>query len=723
MAQLIITEKPKSAQQVALALADKKPTKKAIGGVAYYEIKHNGAPIIVASTIGHIFGLAEKNKKGWRYPVFDVEWKPLDDVQKNSGAKKFVTALKKLAKEADSFVVATDYDIEGEVIGLNVIRYIAKKKDASRMKYSTLTKPDLVEAYEHISKTLDWGQANAGETRHILDWYWGINLSRALTLAVKTTGGFKLLSSGRVQGPALKTIVDREKDIRAFVPIPFWDVVLTVLAQGQNLIAEHKHGSFKNKDEALKAHGAAQAKTATVSTIERSEFKQQPPHPFDLTSLQIEAFKTLRVSPKETLEIAQDLYTSGFISYPRTSSQQLPAAIGFERILSELSKQETYAPLCKLLKGKPLMPNNGKKTDPAHPALYPTGIEPGSLEGKKLRVYDLITRRFLATFGEAAVRENNTVTLMANTEPFVASGTRTIKQGWHVFYQPYLKLKETELPKLKEGEKLTVVSVDMLDKETQPPRRYNEASIIKELERKNLGTKATRAQIVDTLFDRGYVQGHQAIEATDLGIQTVETLLEYAPGILDEELTRRFEEEMDEIREQKKKGPEVLKEAREVLTKLLADFKSKEKEIGQKLHGAHRETEDKANTIGPCMVCKQGTLMMRRGKFGRFIACSRYPDCAASFKLPVTGFIKPAQTMCDTCTYPNVLVIKKGRRPQELCINLACPSKKIPESIEAQACPKCKEGQLILRKSIYGGFAGCNRFPKCRHIAKIEVKE
>ena len=162
------------------------------------------------------------------------------------------TAAVKLAKNAGSVTIATDYDIEGEVIGLNVVRYIAKKTDAQRMKYSTLTKPDLIEAYKNISPTLDWGQANAGETRHILDWYWGINLSRALTIAVKTTGGFKLLSSGRVQGPALKIIVDKEKEIRAFKSEPYWEVQLVLNENNVEFIAQHEKGRFTDRNEAEK---------------------------------------------------------------------------------------------------------------------------------------------------------------------------------------------------------------------------------------------------------------------------------------------------------------------------------------------------------------------------------------------------------------------------------------------------------------------------------------
>ena len=220
MAELIITEKPNAAKKIADALADGKPVKKLVNKVPYYELTHNGKDIIVGCAVGHLYGLKQKEKKV-KLPIFDIEWIPTSEISKGSAfTKKYLNVLKKIAKTADSFMVATDYDIEGEVIGLNVVRFTCKQKDAKRMKFSTLTKDELVESYEHAQAHLDWGQANAGEARHFLDWYYGINVSRALTKAVHTTGYFKLLSTGRVQGPALKMIVDKEKEIKAFKPDP-----------------------------------------------------------------------------------------------------------------------------------------------------------------------------------------------------------------------------------------------------------------------------------------------------------------------------------------------------------------------------------------------------------------------------------------------------------------------------------------------------------------------
>ncbi len=724
MSELIITEKPKAAQMIAAALADKKPSKKSENGVPYYELKHKNRKIIVGCAVGHLFGIGEKKdkkRKGWTYPVFDIEWKPIFDIDRGAAfTKKYVAALKELSKHATSFTVATDYDIEGETIGYNVIKYIAKQKDARRMKFSTLTKDEIVQSYNNASSHIDWGQANAGVVRHELDWYWGINLSRALTSSMKAAGFFKILSSGRVQGPALKIIVSREREIKAFMAEPFWLVELKASSKSGDFIAWHEKDKFLKKNDAESVLEKVKGKDGKVDSIRKDEFKQQAPSPFDLTTLQTEAYRCHRINPKETLEIAQDLYTSGYISYPRTSSQKLPPAIGYASILKNLAKQKQYSSLCEALLKKQLVPNEGKKSDPAHPAIFPTGIAPKKLNPRAGKIYDLIVRRFLATFAEPAVRLTVVARISINSEMFIARGITTLEKGWHVYYGEYAKFKEEELPKLEERESIKNKGVHIHDKETQPPKRYTPASIVRELEKNNLGTKATRSEIVDTLFRRGYVTG-QAIEATDLGIQTIETLEKYCPEIIDEELTRHFELEMDLVQFKDKPGENVLGEARQVITKVLGEFKKKEKEIGESLITATKESEDKANTVGKCVEC-DGNLMIKMGKFGRFIACSKYPDCKVTFKLPRAGLVKVTETRCEHCDHPEILMIRRGKQPQSICISPTCPSKKTTGDTSEKPCPKCKEGTVIPRTSIYGTFMACNKFPKCRYTERLKSK-
>ncbi|MBI4441103.1 DNA topoisomerase I [Candidatus Woesearchaeota archaeon] len=731
---LIITEKPKSAQKIAEALADAKAKKEASDSVPYYRVTHEGKELIVASAVGHLYSLTQKKGLKWSYPVFDVEWKPIADINKEAKyTKKYVKAITTLAKKASAFVVATDYDIEGEVIGLNCVRFACKQKDAKRMKFSTLTKPDLVKAFTKLSPTLDWGQANAGETRHILDWYYGINLSRALTDAIKAQGTFKIMSAGRVQGPALKLIVTKEKDIKAFVSKPFWQITLHSSKQEKPIVALHAENQFWEKTSAEKVYGRVRdQKKATVAKIKREQFRQSPPTPFDLTSLQVETYKVHKISPKETLAIAQELYIGGFISYPRTSSQKLPKEIGYDKILKDLALQQEYKDAAKFLLGKKtITPNEGKKEDPAHPAIYPTGIPPAGINEHEAKVYDLIVRRFLATFGDPAVREVADVIIMCNNEEFNANGIITKEKGWHTLYGKYAIFKEEDLPPLAEGEIIPVTTVEMTEKETQPPRRYTESSIIKELEKHNLGTKATRAQIIDTLYQRGYCAGKPAIEATEFGIKTCETLEKYCPAIVDEELTRHFEIEMENVRQFKASEDEVLAKARELLTKVINEFVPKKKEVGAGLLEAFKETREQAAHLGECPVCKNGALQLRRGKYGAFVACSGYPACTTTFSLPASGLIQPAKRLCDDCGYPVVRIIRKGKRPQEVCINQTCKSKTQESEQVASAvasgelekkCPKCSKS-LVLRKSIYGQFWGCSGYPACRHTERVTQKE
>ena len=732
MYELIITEKPNAAKKIADALADGKPVKKSVNKVPYYEITHSGKDIVVGCAVGHLYGLRQKVKKV-PLPIFDVEWAPTSDISKGAAfSKKYLTILKRLAKKADSFTVATDYDIEGEVIGLNIVRFVCKKDDAKRMKFSTLTKDELVDSYKHASSTLDWGQANAGETRHILDWYYGINVSRALTKAIATTGRFKLMSTGRVQGPALKLIVDKEKEIKAFKPDPYWMISLNGKVNDTDIEAWHEKDKIFEKENAEKIHNKIKnEKKAKVKDVITKKFNQAPPNPFDLTSLQIEAHKCLRISPKITLEIAQELYTGGYISYPRTSSQQLPPSIGYEKILKKLAKATGYQEGANfLLKKSNLKPNNGKKTDPAHPAIYPTGIIP-KLEQEKIKLYDLIVRRFLATFGNPAVRETVQAKIEVKEEIFIAKGTTTIESGWHTLYGKYVMFKEEELPAMKKDDDINVKKIVKHDKETTPPKRYTESSIIKELEKRNLGTKATRAQIIDTLFQRGYIDG-KAIEATELGIRTSETLSKYCHTLVNEKLTIHFEEDMEMIRQKKTTKEHVIDEAKKVVTDIVKDFKKNEKEIGKELLAANEETINVMTHVGKCPNCKEGQLTIRKGKFGQFIACDKYPDCKTIFSLP-SALIKPTKNVCEKCGLPKVMIIKKRKRPQEVCINPKCPSKmegypaeklKEMEEIESgkleKPCPKCKKGKLVLRKSIYGAFLGCNRYPKCRYTEKFE---
>ncbi len=531
--ELIITEKPQAALKIASSLG--KSVQKSINGVPYYEVDRQGKKIVVASAVGHLFTLAQTSS-GSGIPVFDIKWVPNYMVRKGDFSKKYHDVLARLVKNSGSMTVATDYDIEGEVIGLNVVRFIGNQKDASRMKFSTLTQKELNDSYEKKFPSLDWGQAIAGETRHYLDWFYGINLSRALMNALKAIGKFKIMSIGRVQGPALNMIVQKEKQISSFKPQAYWQIFITLESPKIELV--HNRDIFKKEE--LGKFKELLGKSADVETKKKRE--EIPPNPpFNLTNLQTEAYRLFGLNPGKTLQIAQNLYLAGLISYPRTSSQKLPPSINYGEILRNLAIKYKAEKL--LTREKPV---EGKKTDPAHPSIYPTE-NTGNLSDDEKKIYDIIVKRFLSLFCEDAVLENKTISAKISNLIFYARGSTIIKKGWLSIYP--LKFKEEEIPDV--NGKIKISNLDIIEKETQPPHRYSPASVISELEKRNLGTKATRSAILETLYDRGYIHG-QSIKATSLGISLIETMEKHSPIIIDESLTRNFEKEMNAIQASKK---------------------------------------------------------------------------------------------------------------------------------------------------------------------------
>lgn len=666
---LIITEKPNAANRIAHALADGSVEKLSKYGADYFKFRRNGKEIVVAPAVGHLFVLNEQStNRHWTYPIFSVEWKPTFMEKNNIWSKKYYQNISELAKHASDFISACDYDIEGSVIAYNIIRFICNAKDGKRMKFSTLTDSDIVEAYEKASNHLDFPQIEAGLARHQLDWYFGINLSRALTLALEHSGGYWTLSTGRVQGPTLSLLEQRQKEIKAFKTTPYWEIELDGNIDGKEVTASHIKDKFWKKDEADTIMHKCKGKDGIIEDVEKKLRKELPPFPFDLTTLQRESYSLFGYSPKQTLDIAQALYEHALISYPRTSSQKLPVRIGWKSILGKLAENPEYSELAKKVLSIPnVKPNEGPKEDSAHPSIFPTGHKPAKLSQYQKRVYDLIVKRFLAVFGEPALREQARVVINVNKELFVAHGITTLKPGWMELYRPYSKAKDQILPELAKGEKVHVKRIEMLDKQTEPPSRFTQASILKEMETLGLGTKATRAQILQTLYDRSYIKD-QSIIVTDLGEAVVNALEKHCPEIISIDLTKKFEQEMDQIEEGKKKREEIIKKAEKELERILADFKTHEKDIGRHILSAVKDFEKEEHTVGKCPECGGELHIIHSKKSGkRFVGCTNYPKCSKSFPLPQRGFIHVIDKKCF-CGLGIVEVRSAGRRPWRLCV-------------------------------------------------------
>lgn len=665
---LIITEKPQAAQKIAFALGN--PRKHLEKNIPYYELERNNEKIIVVSAVGHLFNLTYvKGQQGW--PIFRLEWVPSFTTKKVEYTKNYYDLIKKIYKRAKEFIIATDYDVEGEVIGWNVLRFICNQKTAKRMKYSTLTKAELEKSYDNSLPELDWGQAYAGETRHIIDWLYGINLSRALMSAIKKVNSFKLLSIGRVQGPALKIIIEREREIDSFKPEPYWQVFAIV----NKIPFKHPKDIFEKK-ELEKFENIKEANAET----KKSEEHIEPPHPFDLTTLQREAYRHHGISPSQTLSISQKLYLDGLISYPRTSSQKIPSSIEPKKILKVLERH--FPNEIKI--ATRTNPIEGKKLDPAHPSIFPTG-EHRELTGNDQKLYNLIVKRFISAFSPDAITHNKRIKLTALNSPgleipeitFTASGLKVQEKGWTSVYPT--QLEENDLPDLNGKVKIDEIKIE--EKETQPPKRYTPTSLITLLEKKNLGTKTTRSLIIETLFDRGYLDG-KSIKATPLGIKLIEALEKYSPIIIDENLTRKLEEEMESIQLSKEKNlenkeKEIIQKTERIITDISKEFKLKEEDIGKELlEGIQdgRKEEQENNTLIQCPTCKQGNLRILYSKKTQrnFVACSNYPNCKQTYSLPPNALIKISDKLCESCHFPKILAIRKAKRPWEFCFNPEC---------------------------------------------------
>jgi DNA topoisomerase-1 len=675
---LIISEKPQAALRIATALAESKIKKYSKRGAYWLEFTRGNERIVVVPAVGHLFVLDTVKGEGWSYPEFDTEWVPTFGKKGTEFTKKYYDNIRFLVKEAGSFIIATDYDVEGEVIGFNILRFLCNQEDAKRMKFSTLTKYDLIEAYENVINHIDFGQAEAGLTRHYLDFHWGINTTRALTLAMKefVKNGFVVVSSGRVQSPTLKILTDREIEIKKFVPVPFWQLILKWLHDGKVIEAMYEKDKIWDKDEALKVLEECKNKDALVKDLEKNKSQILPPLPFDTTALQIEAYRCFGFSPSQTMSVAEALYNQALISYPRTSSQKLPAKIGYNKILQGLSNIDEFQKICQELLSKPVLkPREGKKIDPAHIAIYPTGEIPKGLTNQQKNLYNLIVKRFFSVFGEPGVRETTKVTLAIKNHLFISTGIRTLDPGWLRYYSEFIRLEDQLLPEVKKGQTVKVKELKVEEKETQPPKRYSQASILKEMEKLDLGTKATRAQILQTLYDRGYIRG-KSIEVTDFGQKVIQVLDEYCPRIVSVELTRKFEEEMEMVSEGKKRRDDVVEDSKKVLIEILEDFKKNQSKIGEALTKAYISFKKDQKFIGKCPECGNDLSIITSRKTGkRFVGCSNYKNgCRFSTPLPQSGSIKGLNKNCDICSYP-LISVRFKRKWYTSCTNMKCSSK------------------------------------------------
>ena len=712
MNEVIICEKPSSAEKIAKALSPSAKKKVYNKKVKYWELERDSKNITVLSGVGHLYSLIPKDAK---YRVsFNLHWVPSYEASKASSfTKNYLRAIKKFGKDADSYIHACDYDVEGTLIGYNALKFACGEdslKKASRMKFSTLTKKDIIDAYENRID-IDMHQVDNGIARHILDYYFGMNISIALSDSVrKTKHRFLKLSVGRVQTPTLSILVNREKEIREFVPEPYW--VIKALLDFENIEIKHVAGNIFDRQLAEEIFNKCNGKDAVVDKIEISNSKTRPPVPFNLSGLQAEAYNVFGFSPKRTQVAAQNLYSAGYTSYPRTSSQKWPESLGFATIFKQLSADPEFKKHIDKLPSK-LRPNNGKKEDAAHPPIHPTGILPGKLNKDEQKIYDLILYRFIAVFFDAAKFETMKTTLDIEGEKFKFSRRRVTYKGWMEHY-PFKKIDDEIFPDINEGDVMSVKKLISDEKETKPPARYNQASLIKELEKKNLGTKATRADIIDKLYDRKYIEGSK-IEVNSLGEHLIDTLNTYCHNLTSEKLTRSLEIKLEGINTDKATKDSVVNEGEKEVKEILGDIDKNIQGIGSKLYEAYQAS----NIVGECSC--GGKLVKRSGRYGDFVGCTNYPDCNVTYSLPVNASV--IKKTCERCGLP-MIVAGKGRNRQEMCLDPNCGKENVKKHApeEVGECPQCGK-PLLKRSGRFGEFIGCKGFPKCKFTCSVEELE
>lgn len=701
--RLIITEKNDAAKKIAGILAANGVKEDAYLKIPHYQFSDaEGEPTAAVGLKGHVVQVD--------FPPEFSEWRKVEPralidapLVKTETAKSVVRAVKRLAAAATGLIIATDFDREGELIGLEALELAVAEnprlaRSVRRARFSALTPGEIKRAFSHLDH-LSEPLAKAGEARQDIDLIWGATLTRFVSLATSRLGS-QFLSVGRVQTPTLVLVVEREKERRAFVSEPFWVVKVDLEAEGQRFGAVHKEERFTDEARATAVFEKLVG-PGKVTAVKQTSRKVPRPAPFNTTSF-TSAATSLGYSAAAAMRIAEDLYMSGHISYPRTDNTVYPSSLDLRESLALLAQGEFGREAGELLSRVSLHPSRGDKRTTDHPPIYPTGSpRRGELGDREWRLYELVARRFMATLADEAVMQSNRIDLVLSGEPFFARGNRVVSAGWLDYY-PYSRQKDLELPPLNKDDLVELVDKQLEAKETQPPSRYGQGTLIELMEKHNLGTKATRHAIIQNLYDRGYVHGNP-VEPTEMGIKMAEALQEYAPRIASPEMTAELEKDMDLISERDLTKEQVVTISRDLLREAYKSLEQNREKVASKIYEGI--TDDRI--LGQCPTCGENKLRVIRSKATkkRFVGCAGYPACDQTYPLPQRGDIIGTDEICPQCGSPKIKILG-GRRPWVLCLDPYCPTK--AEYREKQAA----------RAAVKAASAGDDGAPAKRRTAR-----
>ena len=654
--------------------------------------------------------------KGWKVPSLPyLVWAP---VVKEPAEKEIIRTLKNLAKKADEVIIATDFDREGELIGsdaVSMVRQVNEDVPVVRARYSSFTKPELEHAFARENLVaVDDDLAAAGESRQFIDLIWGAVLTRYLTMA-KFGGLGNVRSAGRVQTPTLALVARREKERQAFVPEDYWVVRGTAATQkGEEFKVAHATARFKDEATATSAYEDAKAAgKARVTDVVKKTRKGTIQTPFNTTSLQTAAAAE-GLTPARTMRIAESLYMSGLISYPRVDNTVYPETLDLSEVVTMLKGVPQYANYCdELLAAQPLTATRGKQETTDHPPIYPTGVgDPDKLRPEEWKLYNLSARRFLATLSEQPVIEGTKVTLDAGGQTFAASGDVLVKPGYRAIY-PYGSKKDEQLPALSVGQEVDLTSLDLEAKQTEPPARYSQGKLVQEMERLGLGTKSTRASIIERLYEVKYLK-NDPIEPSQLGMAIIDALECYAAHITTPEMTSELEGDMTKVAEGQASQDAVVDHSRELLASLLEGLIEHKEDLGEAISDAVQADAK----IGVCPKCGHDLLVKQSAKTrSSFIGCSAWPECEVTYPLP-QGKIQTVEELCPVCGCPQIKVQPFRSKPYVVCVDPACPTNKEPD-VTVGVCPTCaaagREGLLIAHRSerTLKRFIRCTNYDEC----------
>jgi DNA topoisomerase-1 len=713
--ELIVTEKDNAARRIADILSDGGASAERRNGVNVYRWGDKRC----VGLSGHVVGVD--------FPAEYSDWRDVQpaelvdaDVVKTPTQENIVRTLQSLAEECDAAVIATDYDREGELIGKEAYELIEEVADVpiSRVRFSSITENEVKSAFADPDD-LDFDLAAAGEARQVVDLLWGAALTRFLSLSAKQLGE-DFISVGRVQSPTLKLIVDREREIQAFDPDDYWELFADLLKGEEGFEAQYFYKEDGTENERVWDESDAEAafeqlqgaREAIVESVNRRRRTDDPPEPFNTTQY-IRAAGSLGLSAQKAMSVAEELYTAGYITYPRTDNTVYPDDLDPSDLLEAFVGHHPFSDDAESLLDDDIEPTEGDEETTDHPPIHPTGEIPPKqeLSDDEWEVYELVVRRFFATVADAAEWEHLKVVADANGCLLKANGKRLVEAGYHDVY-PYSSTAENYVPDVEEGELLGIEDARIEAKQTQPPRRRGQSRLIETMEDLGLGTKATRHNTLQKLYDRGYIEGDPP-RPTKLAMAVVEAAESFADRIVDEEMTAQLEDDMRAIAEGEKDYDEVTAESREMLGTIFEELHDSREEIGEHL----RESMKADKTLGPCPECGEDLLVRRSRRGSYFVGCDGFPECRYTLPLPSQGEPTVLDERCEDHDLRHVKMLA-GRNT----FVHGCPRCRAEEADEADdriigACPDCGDehgGELAIKQLRSGSrLVGCTRYPDC----------